>query len=458
MLNSSQLIETLTKVMQQISKLDDKKEIFLILEQLLIDFSDSSTASIFIYHKETEQLCSITDEKESFFNPEEEKSLLGNAFLLKETSYYNHVISEKDYNSDVDNPYNLKLKSQFLMPIVKEDELIAIIRTNRILPHSKPYHKFEMDMLHSLKEFLIKIVTILQSKDKNIDTSIYTKQVNAEIEKARHLKDMPVIQEDNMLFLSNIVHDIRTPANALYGFLELIEEYSTDTRIKDFVSNAKESALFINTLTDAILDNNKQAYIENNETSSITNTIKFFSSIANLFSANMSDKQIEYIIYLDPSLPKEIKIDVLKLKRILLNLIGNAYKFTPSHKKIFFEVNYNKNKGALDIAIEDEGIGIAKDKQEEIFKAFTQAENHTKAEYGGTGLGLSICAEYVHELQGELKIESLLEKGSKFYFTIPIEIIDDDMTLNRFVNLDKKISILDDGTHKSDPKISMPIF
>ena len=450
MLNSSQLIETLTKVMHQISKIDDKKEIFLIIEKLLIDFSDSNTATLFVYNKEKHQLCSFTNEEETFFHNNEEKSLLGNAFLLKKQNYYNHVISEKYYNIDVDNPHNLKLKAQILMPIVEKDELIAIIRTNRILPNSKPYHKFEMDMLHSLQDFLTKIIVMALSSTKDMDRIIDTKQINTEIEKATHLKDMPVIPKDTMLFLSNIVHDIRTPANALYGFLELIEEYSTDTRIKDFVSNAKESALFINTLTDAILDTNKQEYREDNDTNTITSTIKFFAGIANLFSANMSDKKIEYIIYLDPSLPKEIKIDALKLKRILVNLIGNAYKFTPINKKIFFEINYNKNKSTLDISIEDEGIGIAKDKQEKIFQAFEQAEDDTTQEYGGTGLGLSICSNYVHELKGELKVESQLGKGSKFYFTIPIEIINADMTLNPFVNLNKKITILDDGTHKSD--------
>ena len=449
MLNSSQLIETLTTVMHKISQINDKKEIFLIIEQLLIDFSDSDTATLFVYNKEKHKLCNCAKDEKTFFYENEEKSLLGNAFLLKKQNYYNHVISEKHYNRAVDNPSNLKLKAQILIPIIEEDELIAIIRTNRILPNSKSYHKFEMDMLYSLREFLIKIIMMTLPNHNKMDRIIDTTQINTDIEKVAQLKDTPVIPQDTRLFLSNIVHDIRTPANALYGFLELIEEYSTDTRIKEFVSNAKESASFINTLTDAILDTNKQAY-NDSESHSIISSIKFFASIANLFSANMSDKQIEYIIYLDPSLPKEIKIDALKLKRILVNLLGNAYKFTPTNKKIYFNILYNKDKSTLDISIEDEGIGIAKDKQEKIFKAFEQAEENTTQEYGGTGLGLSICSQYVHELQGELKVESHLGKGSKFYFTIPVESINAEMTLNSFVNLHKKITILDDGTHTSD--------
>jgi len=136
----------------------------------------------------------------------------------------------------------------------------------------------------------------------------------------------------------------------------------------------------------------------------------------------MYNKGIIFNIYLDPLLPKEITVEDVILKRVLMNLLNNAYKFTPAKHSVTFSVEYDKEGQRLKIAVSDTGIGIAKEKQEEIFKAFTQAEEDTKLNYGGTGLGLAISAEYVHELGGKLKLKSELDKGSSFYFTLPLEI------------------------------------
>jgi two-component system sensor histidine kinase BarA len=123
-------------------------------------------------------------------------------------------------------------------------------------------------------------------------------------------------------------------------------------------------------------------------------------------------------------MPKEIRIEDVILKRILMNLLNNACKFTPSKQSITLSVLYDKEGKKIKVSVTDTGIGIAKEKQDEIFKAFTQAEEDTKLNYGGTGLGLAICAEYVKELGGKLKLKSELDKGSSFYFTLPIDVTD----------------------------------
>ena len=110
----------------------------------------------------------------------------------------------------------------------------------------------------------------------------------------------------------------------------------------------------------------------------------------------------------------------MKLKRVLINLIGNAYKFTPKGGNVTFKAKYIKDKGTLKFTIKDTGLGIPKERQQEIFKAFEQAHDDTKVHFGGTGLGLAISSKYVQELGGTLELESEVDEGSSFYFNIPV--------------------------------------
>jgi CheY-like chemotaxis protein len=160
----------------------------------------------------------------------------------------------------------------------------------------------------------------------------------------------------------------------------------------------------------------------------------------------MHKKRVSFNIFIDPTLPKEIRIDTLKLKRIIINLIGNAYKFTPTQECIEFSVRYKIKDRKIHIFVKDTGIGIAKAKakQIEIFEEFKQAEDDTSSKYGGYGLGLAICARYVKELGGYLNLESELDEGSIFYFDMPIEFETQDITFKPIENKDAKISILMD--------------
>jgi len=445
---SSKLIQTLTASMNLVSQTNDPNEINDIIEKLLLDFSESDHATLFLFDPVAQTLYSKNHEKTlSMIEPQ---GIIGEAFLKKEAAFYNHLASEKNYVASIDNPDGLKLKSQIVLPIIENEELLGIVRTSRSIRHHQPYQQKDLELLKSLETFLIKIIhIILSDTQKNIPIDI--SEINENIEEATK-EEHPVDMDSMMLFLSNIVHDIRTPANSLYGFLELIEERIEDKRLKEFIENAKESAKFINTLTDSILEQTKSRQESKNSTPKIIPTIKFFAHIANTFSADMYNKEIDYLIYLDPLLPKEIKVDELKLKRILINLLGNAYKFTPKGKRIDFKVKFDKETSKIKISVSDQGIGIDPSRQKEIFKAFEQAEEETSLQYGGTGLGLSISAQYVNDLEGKLKLKSALDKGSKFYFSIPVEITNPLPSHEPFKNLNKKITILTDCSECIHPK------
>jgi len=318
--NTSNLINILTNAMDSISKAEDNYSINNIIKELLIDFTQSEFATFLLYDHKKQILYTQKERNSISISMANPQGLLGNAYLAKQVGLYNHIASEKYYLPEVDNPTNSRIKSQLLMPILDKDNLIGIVRLSRSIRYPNNYTRYDVDLIKSLTPFLIKISLILGGKKEScMNLKLNSSKMNQEISQIEN-KSEEKSDDDNMLFISNIVHDIRTPANSLYGFLELIETQIEDKRLREYIQNAKESASFINTLTDSLLDKAKDKYVDNESSLEEVNSIKFFSQIANSFSANMFNKEIDYLIYLDPYLPKKIMIDKIKLKRIIINL------------------------------------------------------------------------------------------------------------------------------------------
>ncbi len=447
--SASDLINTLTKAMDKVSTAKSNREINTIIQKLLLDFTNSEFASFLVYNKNTQCLYTHKEDTSevSMLNPQ---GLLGDAYLGKKSAIYNHIASEKYYIAHIDNPENSRIKSQIIVPITKDDTLIAIVRVSRSIRYINNYTEHDLDLITSLTPFLIKVSSILSSQTKVSDITLQATQISQNIADIEEKNDTTQSQEDVMLFISNTVHDIRTPANTLYGFLELIENQVKDSRLRGYIENAKESASFINQLTDSILQKSKQEYEIDKPLLVAVNSIKFFSQIANSFSANMLNKNINYTIFIDPLIPKKIKTNSLILKRILINLLGNAYKFTPTDKDIIFSILFDATNNSLKFSIKDSGIGIDKSRQEAIFEAFKQAEDATSEKFGGTGLGLSISAQYVKDLGGLLCLDSEIDRGSNFYFEIPINSIDTAPSQKPLLFKKKTITILTDTYKSSD--------
>ena len=132
----------------------------------------------------------------------------------------------------------------------------------------------------------------------------------------------------------------------------------------------------------------------------------------------MDERKIRFTCKIDPRLSTCIKVDLLRLRQILSNLIDNASKFTPEGGKIVFYLKYLKsdaNEMQIRLGVKDSGIGIPKEKQQRIFEPFSQADNSTTREFGGTGLGLSICRHLVSLMGSQLKLKSVSGKGSESY-------------------------------------------
>ncbi len=221
-------------------------------------------------------------------------------------------------------------------------------------------------------------------------------------------------------FLANMSHEIRTPLNAILGFIDLLKDKESDSEKLKYISTVQSSSNSLLGIINDILDFSK---IEsgNLQIEKINfNTEDEFDSLADLFRAKASEKSISLTVNLDPNMPSALINDPLRIKQVISNLLSNAIKFTNKNGRVQLNINYKNNN--LNVGVQDDGIGIAKDKQENIFKAFTQAENSTTRQYGGTGLGLTISSKLIKMLGGELKLHSQLNVGSKFYFSIPTEV------------------------------------
>ena len=248
-------------------------------------------------------------------------------------------------------------------------------------------------------------------------------------------------------FLANMSHEIRTPLNAINGFIDLIEEQSTDANILKYINTIQHSSKSLLHIIEDILDLSKIESGKMSITKIDFDTKYEFETIAYLFDTKLSTKNLLINLNIDENLPRFLNSDSLRIKQVISNLIDNAIKFTDKGKEIIVDISYSDNH--LNVSVEDEGIGIIKERQKRIFQPFTQADNSTTRKYGGTGLGLTISSQLVKLLGGKLKLKSEINQGSKFYFSIPVaigkEIIiekDIEKTTN-FVN--KKILLVEDN-------------
>jgi PAS domain S-box-containing protein len=229
------------------------------------------------------------------------------------------------------------------------------------------------------------------------------------------LDEAHLAQKAKENFLANMSHEIRTPLNGVIGFINLLKSTNLDNVQYEYIDTIDKSAQSLTGIINDILDFSK---IESGKFG--IESIAFcpkseFENVKNLFMAKALEKSITLDIISD-ELPSCIKTDPLRIKQILNNLVSNAIKFTPEMGKI--NISIKKDEHKLSLSVEDSGCGIPEDKIESIFKSFEQVDNSVARTHGGTGLGLSISAKLAAMLGGELRVESTLGEGSKFYFDV----------------------------------------
>jgi PAS domain S-box-containing protein len=248
------------------------------------------------------------------------------------------------------------------------------------------------------------------------------RRANAELKKAKEAADEATRAKSD--FLANMSHEIRTPMNGVIAATELVLSEKLSSSARHYLKIIHTSAYSLLEIINDILDFSKieagKLELENRP----FRLNEVVDRVVDMFINKAVEKHIELLVDIDIDIPYDLIGDPLRVKQVLMNLVSNAVKFTPQGGVILIGVTFieaSDRKVVFQFAVKDTGVGIAAEYLPHLFDAFTQADVSTTREYGGTGLGLCISKQLVSMMGGDIWVNSELEKGSEFSFTIPFQ-------------------------------------
>ncbi|EIJ42166.1 putative ATPase [Beggiatoa alba B18LD] len=348
-------------------------------------------------------------------------------------------------NAQEDNLYNTdryiqaqQVKSILCSPVIHQGKLIAIIYLENNLSNAV----FTADRLELVQLIASQLAISIenarlyanleekveQRTEKLAQANQSIQELNQRLEEENQklaVARQVALQatESKSAFLANMSHEIRTPMNAIVGITNILDETPLNEEQKEYLNIIRTSSNTLLTLINDILDFSK---IEANKL--ILEKREFDLRVCvedalNLISSRVAEKQLNIVYRMDANVAQSIIGDSIRLKQILINLLGNAVKFTEQGEiQLYIQAKTEDNQQQIQFTVKDTGIGIAPNHLGHLFQSFTQADASTTRKYGGTGLGLAISKRLCELMQGQIWVESELGIGSAFHFTIQATI------------------------------------
>ncbi|SNY93261.1 Hpt sensor hybrid histidine kinase [Cohaesibacter sp. ES.047] len=312
-----------------------------------------------------------------------------------------------------------------------------------LIPYAKSKTNFQsvLQTNEGARHFDVRIQDMLDISEKFLGTVMIFNDIS------EHKRAREAAEEANRAksdFLATMSHEIRTPLNGILGLARLLADTETSERQKNYINGIRSSSEVLRSVINDILDYRKieagvlEVEVMDFELSSIV------KRVTDAVDATVINKALDFSVQIDDQLPHALRSDPTKICQILLNLVGNAVKFTEEgrvdvrigHEEIS-DATGEKRTNAVRFEVRDTGIGIGETDKALLFEPFTQAGNaHSKFLFGGTGLGLAICRKLTASMGGTIDCEALTEGGSLFWFTVPYDHVFDADASNKRKRID----------------------